>query len=414
MRRAGTLVSRFVPASGRESDRGIVHSSTPTPSLLTALACLVVALGWTVACSSTAPSSVVTNPSVSIVGNGNGRLTAVGQTSQLTAIATMADRSTKDVTSVAQWSTVPWTCSTNVATVSPTGLVSAVGFGKTDIRAVFTPAGGRPIGSQFTLTVLPEGTYILCGRVTEAGMFPLAGARVELVGGPDSGRTGLTNSDGRYAFDGVSGVSEVRASKDGYVTATQTVTGNTELVNIALTASVPYASMGGAYTLTFKASSSCELPDDVMSRTYSVGIDQERAAVLTVVLANGQFVTLVEGDGSRVTLNKFVGHVYGNMVTFTLTDPSTDWYFDSAVMDKLADQRYLSFAGTAQATPTVSGISATLAGIVRVTTCPGSGLFSDQDCNATPPIATCSAPDHQLIFTRTTDAASYKRFPAGR
>jgi hypothetical protein len=27
---------------------------------------------------------------------------------------------------------------------------------------------------------------------------------------------------------------------------------------------------------------------------------------------------------------------------------------------------------------------------------------SNQDCNATPPIATCSAPDHQLIFTRTT------------
>ena len=120
------------------------------------------------------------------------------------------------------------------------------------------------------------------------------------------------------------------------------------------------------------------------------------------------------GDGYSMTLNKFVGHVSGNTVTFALDDPSKAWYFDSAVMEKLADQRYLSFAGTAQATPTVSGISATLAGIVRVTTCPGSGIFTNQDCNATPPIATCSAPDHQLIFTRTTDAASYKRFPAGR
>ena len=104
------------------------------------------------------------------------------------------------------------------------------------------------------------------------------------------------------------------------MTATQTVSGNTELVNIVLTASVPYASLGGAYTLTFNASRSCQLPEDVMSRTYNVGIDQERGAVLTVVLANGQFVTLVDGDGNDVLLNKFIGHVSGNTVTFALTD----------------------------------------------------------------------------------------------
>jgi hypothetical protein len=341
----------------------------------------------------------------------------VGQTSQLTAIATMADGSSKDVTTIAQWSIatqVPSFVAT-VATVSATGgLVTAVGFGRATIQVKFSPLLGSTMYSTgFTLTVLPEGTYILSGRVTEAGTFGLAGARVELVGGPDSGRTGLTNSDGQYAFDGISGVSEVRASKDGYVTATQTVSGNTEQVNIVLTASVPYASLGGAYMLTFKASSSCQLPVDVMSRTYNVGIDQERGAVLTVVLANGQFATLEDGDGDPVTLNKFVGHVSGNTVTFGLDDPSTAWYFDSAVMEKLADQWYLSFAGTAQATPTVSGISATLAGIVRLTTCPAGGV-SNQVCNATPPIATCSARDHELIFTRTPDAASHKRFSAGR
>jgi hypothetical protein len=218
--------------------------------------------------------------------------------------------------------------------------------------------------------------------------------------------------DARYAFNGVAGVGEVRVSKDGYVTATQTVSGNTELVNIVLTASVPYASLGGAYTLTFNASRSCQLPEDVMSRTYNVGIDQERGAVLTVVLANGQFVTLVDGDGNDVLLNKFIGHVSGNTVTFALTDLSTAWYFDSAVMEKLTDQRYLSFAGTAQATPTVSGISATLAGVVRLTTCPRSEM-SNQDCNATP-IAACSASDHHLIFTRTMDAASQRRLSARR
>ena len=93
--------------------------------------------------------------------------------------------------------------------------------------------------------MLPEGTYILCGRVTEAGTFPLAAAGVEILGGPDSGRTVLTDLDGSY-LDGVSGVSEIRASKDGYVTATtQTGSSNTELVNIALTATLPCTSRPG-------------------------------------------------------------------------------------------------------------------------------------------------------------------------
>ena len=374
---------------------------------------IVIASGGTAACSSTTQPSNTTMPGMSI--SGTERLTAVGQTSQFTAIATMADGSAKDVTSMAQWSTLPRRpCSTDVATVSAAGLVTAVGFGRADIQVAFSPSGGRTMRGGFTLTVLPEGTYILCGRVTEAGTFRLAGVRVEILGGPDSGRTVLTDLDGWYAFDGVSDVNAVRASNDGYVTATQSVSGNTEQVNIALTASVPYASLGGAYTLTFNASRSCQLPEEVMRRTYNVGIDQERGAVLTVVLANGQFVTLEDGDGYDRTLNKFVGHVSGKTVTFALDDPSKAWYFDSAVMEKLADRRYVSFAGTAQATPTVSGISATLAGIVRLTTCPGSGIFNQDnlDCNATPPIAACSAPDHQLSFTRTTDAA-YNGSPQG-
>src|SRR5713101_5370697 len=102
MQRLETLVCRFVLASGRESARAILHSSTPTPSLLTAVACLVVAMGWTAACSSTTQPSNTVMAGVNITGTE--RLTAVGQTTQLTAIATMRDGSHKDVTSIAQWS----------------------------------------------------------------------------------------------------------------------------------------------------------------------------------------------------------------------------------------------------------------------------------------------------------------------
>src|SRR5579872_594946 len=149
-----------------------------------ALTLLSLAVGSTAACSSTTQPSNTVMPGVNITGTE--RLTAVGQTTQLTATATMPDGSRKDVTSIAQWSTQPCfgqgnPCgSTDVATVSPTGLVSAVGFGRATIQVKFSPPLGSTMGSGITITVLPGGSYILSGRVTEAGTFALAGARVEL------------------------------------------------------------------------------------------------------------------------------------------------------------------------------------------------------------------------------------------
>jgi hypothetical protein len=362
--------------------------------LVGTLACLAITAGWVAGCGgkSTPVAPTVATPTVAaLIVKGNPVLTSPGQTTQLTLQATLSDGSTKDVTSTAQW----FTSNGAVVTVSPAGLATAMGFGRASVSGGYGP-GAAPASvitaPAFLITVLPEGTYILSGRVTEGDNLPIANARVEIVGGAMSDRVAMTGGAGNYAFNGVSGVAQVRATKDGYEPAIQSVTPDTEHVNIALTPTLPYASLGGGYSLTFTASPSCSLPDDVMKRTYAASIDQ-RGASLTVVLSGAQFANY-----GQMPLDRFSGRVLGTAVSFNL---ATDFYYGLAdLVEQLANDRFLSFFGTAEATATEAGMSTLFAGVVSLTTQVLGGK----------PIAVCTASDHRLVFTRPVATSSRKRF----
>jgi hypothetical protein len=304
-----------------------------------------------------------------------------GQTSQLTLEGTLSDGSKKDVTSTALWSS----SNRNVVTVTAAGLAMAVDFGQASVQGSSMAAGKSSPNS--VMPVLPAGTYILPGRVTEGGNLPVADVRVETIGGPMTGRAVMPDASGSYAFNGVSGVVQVRPTKDGYQPATQTVTQDTQHVNVGLTPILPYASLGGVYSLTFTASPSCNLPDDAVKRTYTATIAQTDAA-LTIVLSGARF-------GNSGQLNRFSGRVLGNAVSFTLYH---DLYYGADLVEALADSRYLTLGGTADAIATVSGMSAVFAGVVIVTSSP-QGYGSN-------PIAACTASDHRLIFTRPATTTS--------
>jgi Bacterial Ig-like domain (group 2) len=364
--------------------------------LTAALACLAIATGWVAGCrSQSAPTGPTgsAGPSVTaLTVKGNAALTAPGQTTQLTLEATLSDGSKKDVTSTAQW----FSSNTNVVTVSPTGLATAVNFGR---ASVYGSAAGRSSSGipAFFITVLAEGTYILSGFATEADALPIAGVRVETIGGPMSGRVVMTNEAGNYAFNGVSGVAQVRVTKDGYQPVTQTVLQDTEHTDVVLVPSAPYASIGGIYSLTFTASPSCNLPDDAVTRTYTATIDQ-RGAPLAIVLSDARFFT-----SGQLTSNQFFGRVLGDAVSFTLLTYYCPYYV-GCVIEQLADNRYLSLAGTAQAIVTTPGeMSAVFAGAVSVTS-------EVPSYSPTKPIAACAASDHHLIFTRPATTSSRKGF----
>lgn len=98
------------------------------------LAFVLVACGFlTTACgsSSTAPSAVNT---VTVTG----AAPAVGATAQYSAVANLSNGSTEDVTTSATWTS----SNPGVATVSSTGLVTAIAQGNVSISATFDSVTG--------------------------------------------------------------------------------------------------------------------------------------------------------------------------------------------------------------------------------------------------------------------------------
>ena len=78
----------------------------------------------------------------------------VGSTAQLTATAVFADGSTRVVTSTAAWST----SNATIATVGPTGLVTAIALGDAEIRASY-----RSVSGTQAISVVTPTSGLSCG-----------------------------------------------------------------------------------------------------------------------------------------------------------------------------------------------------------------------------------------------------------
>lgn len=121
-----------------------------TKTAVLSLGVVAMVAASTVSCSGsskspTSASTVVTMTSLSL--SGTAAFTAVGQTTQLSAIATMSDGTTQNVTSSAVWQS----SNPSVASVSSSGLVTSIGQGTCDIAA--THLGAR---ATTTATVMAQ------------------------------------------------------------------------------------------------------------------------------------------------------------------------------------------------------------------------------------------------------------------
>ena len=132
----------------------------------------------------TSPSPTVSRLAIT----GNVTLTSIGETAQLTGTATFSDGTTKDVTSDGRWSS----SDARIVTLSPTGLLTAVGFGSTFISFAYQT---RTTGIAVTATT--PGTVAIRGRVREPGVGSLSNV---LVVETMSGRSTTTTSAGDFSF----------------------------------------------------------------------------------------------------------------------------------------------------------------------------------------------------------------------
>ncbi len=168
-----------------------------------------------IACGSSSPSPTApsTPPSTGTVTSVNvASASPTGTTFQLTATAVMSDGTTKDVTSSATWDS----SNTTVAVVSG-GVVTVKSTGAVDFTATYVKVSG-----SIHLLVSPQpptGASVLVGAVRGVAPDnnPIAGARVGIIAGPDTGKVATTGSDGMYRFDGLTNARlSLQITADGY------------------------------------------------------------------------------------------------------------------------------------------------------------------------------------------------------
>ena len=207
--------------------RTIVHGS-----LVVTIAVALVACDAATTQPSPARSGVDARQIVGVTVVGSRALTAIGETSQLRAIAALAGGGTEDITDLVTWTTMTEPSVVRVLR----GLVTAEGLGWGQVNLYYAPFRDVfPSGTYaMTVTVTPPGTYFIRGFVTLPEQRTIEGDYVTVAGvravDTQSGRSVISTSSGGYApgwytLGGLTGSTRITYDKEGYEPAELVVTG---------------------------------------------------------------------------------------------------------------------------------------------------------------------------------------------
>jgi Carboxypeptidase regulatory-like domain len=136
-----------------------------------------------------------------------------GESAPLTLIAYLADGSSIEVTSHAEFvSSNP-----NVLALIAQGRIRASALGEASISVSYLS-----LQTARLMFSMRAGTYRLTGRVTDGGQG-LGGADVRVMSGAGRGLATTTEGSGLYRLYGVGGDTEVQVRKPDYVTASKMI-----------------------------------------------------------------------------------------------------------------------------------------------------------------------------------------------
>ena len=241
----------------------------------------------------------------------------------------------------------------------------------------------------------------VAGTVSDTAWRSLAGARVEVVNGPQAGTWTLTDGRGEFRLSGTfDDTTRFQATKDGHAPVTGTLQPHCAACNpnrwihflLPLLASSP--NIAGDYTLTFTADGGCAaLPNTV--RTY--------AATLVPVPssshpANNLYNGTVSGAAFLEGYNGFLVGVAGDYVAGWFGDG----HGDPGVVEQVAPTTYFALGGgVAGSVTSASTISASFDGFLD--SCElQSAMGSRYSCPPGPAAirAQCNSRNHRLTLTR--------------
>ncbi|HXT69015.1 MAG TPA: carboxypeptidase-like regulatory domain-containing protein [Vicinamibacterales bacterium] len=253
---------------------------------------------------------------------------------------------------------------------------SSVGCGPSRNPAAPSPA--PPLLPQAPPNGLP-----IRGVVQDRASRPLTGALVEVLDGPQSGRSTLTNAAGEYSFSGLFLRTETfRASHEGYVPESRTYQSG---ISFYLTSLAPSVDISGDYTLMMVADPSCtNLPEPMRSRTYTVKIDG---------------YGMVSGATFFGGYSEFGTYIAGDFVRLEFDLDGSPW-----LIEQPGPTTYLGFRGAASAPVAVpiTTIAAPFEGVFDYCALKSPMGTSSFNCNAGPGDVhvACSSTHHQLSLTR--------------
>ncbi len=281
-------------------------------------------------------------------------------------------------------------------------------------NASTSPSGPSPVSQASR----PLTAMQLTGFVIDSGYRPLAGARVEVIHGPQAGTSAIADATGQFSLTGeFDSTTAFRASADGYATATQPwscsvgyVSGPDRRTPVVGILSGPARATGGhrwSLHADFVADPACaDVPTELHTRTYAATIVPEAR---TNVPANTSFALTVSGAPFLRTFDSFSIGVAGDYLGFFLHGGH-----DPPIVEEIAANTYLAFSGNASASlpsPAVSTISAAFDGWINyceMRAPMGSGVYNCGTSNWTgEPIpgasvtyGLCQSKNHRLILAR--------------
>jgi Carboxypeptidase regulatory-like domain len=242
------------------------------------------------------------------------------------------------------------------------------------------------------LMVLPDGTFRLTGRVTDAADgAPVSGARIDVIASPPSELSTVTDPGGRYSLYGVVGDIQLRVTKDGYPTRSErVVVTDHQQLDLSLTAPSPFPDVTGTYTLTVSAADECQasLPVEARSRTYQAALEQ-RKNLLTIYLNGAVLLTQWGELGPRPVI---LAPVERGAINLDLNGCYYYYTCGGTVFEQLAPDRYYRVTGTASLAISPTSLEGNLDGAVHI--------LSGADPLHLTPMASCGSTRHRIRFSR--------------
>jgi hypothetical protein len=242
----------------------------------------------------------------------------------------------------------------------------------------------------------------LSGYVFDTASRAVPGAIVEVLDGPLAGTSLTSDAFGAFLVSGsFSAGFRLRASKEGYVTATAPVqvsaSDGRPWVTFVLAMQVPPVNLAGDYTLTITADpAACAgLPNDARSRSYHATITPASAPGRP---ANTTFDVTVSGASLLDNYNAFVLYVAADYFSTEIGDLHAG---EPGLVEMAGVNTYVALGGwtTASVAAPVSTISASIEGSIEYCAL-ASPMGSRYSCASPVAYGHCDSRNHRLTLTR--------------